>query len=81
MNSIIIMIPLLIMVGFLGIAIGMYISSQIKCHIKRNIFKNNVKEHEEKKTKQQKSKIYGQKPVKGKRNKREKTTLHYKTWV
>ena len=81
MEKVIIMIPLLVIIGFLGIAIGMYISSQIKCHIRRNIFKNNVKEHEEKKTKQQKSKIYGQKPVKGKRNKREKTTLHYKTWV
>ena len=54
MSDIIIMIPLLIIVGFLGITIGMYISSQIKCHIRRNIFKNNVKEHEEKKTKQQK---------------------------
>ena len=70
MSDIIIMIPLLIIVGFLGITIGMYISSQIKCHIKRNIFKNNVEEYEEKKTKQQKSKIYRQKPVKGKRIKR-----------
>ena len=81
MNNIIIMIPLLIMIGFLGIAIGMYISTQIKCSIRRNIFKNNVEKNEEKKTKQQKSKIYGQKPVKGKRNKREETILHYKTWV
>ena len=70
MNNIIIMIPLLIMIGFLGIAIGMYISTQIKCSIRRNIYKNNLKEHEEKKTKQQKSKIYGQKPVKGKGSKR-----------
>ena len=36
-----------------GIAIGMYISSQIKCHIRRNIFNNNLKKHDEKeKTKQ-----------------------------
>jgi len=35
-----------------GIAIGMYISSQIKCHIRRNIFNNNIKKYEEKKTKQ-----------------------------
>ena len=35
-----------------GIALGMYISSQIKCHIRRNIFNNNLKKHdEEKKTK------------------------------
>ena len=53
MNNIIIMIPLLIMIGFLGIAIGMYISTQIKCSIRRNIFNNNIKKHdEEKKTKQ-----------------------------
>ena len=37
----------------LGIAIGMYISTQIKCSIRRNIFNNNIKKHdEEKKTKQ-----------------------------
>lgn len=36
-----------------GIAMGMYISSQIKCHIRRNIFNNNLNKHdEEKKTKQ-----------------------------
>ena len=52
MSDIIIMIPLLIIVGFLGITIGMYISSQIKCSIKRNIFNNNMKKYdEEKKTK------------------------------
>ena len=70
MSDIIIMIPLLVIIGFLGVAIGMYISTQIKCSIRRNIYKNNLKEHEEKKTKQQKSKIYGQKPVKGKGSKR-----------
>ena len=31
-----------------GIALGMYISSQIKCHIRRNIFNNNLKKHDEK---------------------------------
>tara|TARA_R100001082_G_C4216236_1_gene97212 strand:+ start:199 stop:387 length:189 start_codon:yes stop_codon:yes gene_type:complete len=36
-----------------GIAMGMYISSQIKCHIRKNIFNNNLKEYEQKeKTKQ-----------------------------
>ena len=36
-----------------GIALGMYISSQIKCHIRRNIFCNNIKKYDEKeKTKQ-----------------------------
>ena len=51
MSDIIIMIPLLIMVSFLGIAIGMYISTQIKCSIRKNIYKNNLKEYEEKKIK------------------------------
>ena len=37
-----------IMMILLGIAIGMYISSQIKCHIRRNIFHNNMKKHDEK---------------------------------
>ena len=32
-----------------GIILGMYISSQIKCHIRRNIFKKNLKEHDKKK--------------------------------
>ena len=51
MENIGIIFPLIIMVG-LGIAIGMYISSQIKCSIKRNIFNNNMKKYdEEKKTK------------------------------
>ena len=51
MEKVILMIPLLIVVGGLGIVIGMYISSQIKCHIRKNIFNNNIKEYEEKKTK------------------------------
>ncbi len=36
MKEIIIMVPLLIVVGGLGVAIGMYISSQIENHIDRN---------------------------------------------
>ena len=52
MEKVIIMIPLLIVIGGLGIVIGMYISSQIKCHIRKNIFNNNIKEYEEKKIKQ-----------------------------
>ena len=47
----VLMVPLLIIVGVLGVAIGMYISSQIKCHIRRNILYNNIKKYEEKKTK------------------------------
>ena len=30
-----------------GIALGMYISSQIKCHIRRNIMNNNFKRYED----------------------------------
>ena len=52
MEKVIIMIPLLIVVGGLGLVIGMYISSQIKCHIRKNIFNNNIRNYEEKKTKQ-----------------------------
>tara|TARA_R100000458_G_C8119154_1_gene138769 strand:- start:91 stop:252 length:162 start_codon:yes stop_codon:yes gene_type:complete len=40
----------------IGIVLGMYISSQIKCAIRKNIFINNIKKHDEKeKIKQQKS--------------------------
>ena len=46
------MIEIIIGLG-VGIALGMYISSQIKCHIRRNIFDKNIKEYEQKeKTKQ-----------------------------
>ena len=31
-----------------GIVIGMYITSQIKCHIRQNIFNNNLKKYDEK---------------------------------
>ena len=51
MKELIMFIPGIMMI-LLGIAIGMYISTQIKCHIRRNIFNKNVKEYEEKKTKQ-----------------------------
>jgi len=49
MEKVIIMIPVLIVVGGLGVIIGMYISSQIKCHIRRNILNNNIKKYDEKK--------------------------------
>ena len=57
MEKVIIMIPVLIVVGGLGVVIGMYISSQIKCHIRNNINRNNFenyckRENEKKKTKQ-----------------------------
>tara|TARA_R100001594_G_scaffold1383_2_gene6007 strand:- start:3424 stop:3561 length:138 start_codon:yes stop_codon:yes gene_type:complete len=41
------MIEIIIGLG-VGIALGMYISSQIKCHIRRNIFDKNIKEYEQK---------------------------------
>ena len=49
MEKIIIMIPLLIVVGGLGVTIGMYISSQIKCSIRKSVFYNNIKEYNKKK--------------------------------
>jgi len=39
------MIELIIVLG-VGIVIGMYITSQIKCSIRRNIFNNNLKEYD-----------------------------------
>ena len=43
----------IIIVLGIGIALGMYITSQIKCHIRRSIFNNNLKKYdEEKKIKQ-----------------------------
>ena len=46
------MIELITGIG-VGIVLGMYITSQIKCSIRKNIFINNVKKHDEKeKTKQ-----------------------------
>jgi len=40
------------------------------------LLKNIEKYEQKKKTKQQKSKVLGQKPVKGKTNKRKETTMH-----
>ena len=31
-----------LVIGGMGVTIGMYISSQIKCHIRRNINRNNL---------------------------------------
>ena len=42
------MIELIIVLG-VGVVIGMYITSQIKCSIRRNIFNNNIKKYDEKK--------------------------------
>ena len=38
-----------LIVGGIGVTIGLYISSQIKCHIRQNIFNNNLKKYDEKK--------------------------------
>ena len=40
-------IILIVGIGGVGIALGMYISSQIKCHIRRNIMNNNLKNYED----------------------------------
>ena len=47
-----------LVIGGMGVTIGIYISSQIKCHIRRNIFENRInnfkksmKEYEQKKRK------------------------------
>jgi len=48
------MIELIIILG-VGVVLGMYITSQIKCNIRRNIFNKNLENYEEKETKQQKS--------------------------
>ena len=42
------MIPVLIVVGGLGVTLGMYISSQIKCSIRKNILNNNIDKHKNK---------------------------------
>ena len=47
MEKVIIMIPVLIVVGGLGIVIGMYISSQIECSIRKRI-ENGKKKRKEK---------------------------------
>ena len=40
-----------LVIGGMGVTIGIYISSQIKCHIRKNINMKNLKKYEEKKTK------------------------------
>ena len=35
-----------LIVGGIGVTIGMYIASQIKCHIRKNIMNNNLKNYE-----------------------------------
>jgi len=42
----------------------------------RELIKNMEAYEQKKKTEQQKSKVLGQKPVKGKRNKEERTSVH-----
>ena len=44
------MIELIIILG-VGIVLGMYITSQIKCSIRRNIFNKNLEEYEKNETK------------------------------
>ena len=36
-----------LIVGGMGVTIGIYISSQIKCHIRKNIMNNNFKRYED----------------------------------
>ncbi len=35
-----------LIIGGMGVTIGIYISSQIKCHIRRNIMNNNLRNYE-----------------------------------
>ena len=37
----------LFVVGGMGVTIGIYIASQIKCHIRKNIFNNNFENFED----------------------------------
>jgi len=41
------MIELIIVLG-VGVVIGMYVTSQIKCSIRRNIFNKNVEQYDKK---------------------------------
>ena len=47
-TDVVLVVPLLIVVGVLGVTIGMYIASQIKCSIRKNIYNNNIKHHDNK---------------------------------
>ena len=49
--KVITMITLLLVVGGLGVAIGIAISSRVKCRIGKKKLKNNLNKYEEKKTK------------------------------
>ena len=44
------MTELIIAIG-VGIVVGMYITSQIKCSIRKNIFRKNIEQYEKRKTK------------------------------
>ena len=44
------MIEMIILIG-VGVVIGMYITSQIKCSIRKNIFRKNIEQYEKRKTK------------------------------
>ena len=48
MKEFIIIIKLIKVVGGLGVTICIYISSQIKCHIRRNIFNKNLNKQDKK---------------------------------
>ena len=37
-----------LVIGGMGVTIGMYISSQLKCHIRKNINRKNLEEYESK---------------------------------
>ena len=50
MEKVIVMVPLLIVVGGLGVTIGIYISSQLKCHIRKNINRKNLEEYDNRDT-------------------------------
>jgi len=38
-----------LVIGGIGVTIGIYISSQIKCHIRKNINRKNLEEYEKRK--------------------------------
>lgn len=51
LETIMIIVPLLIVVGGLSLTLGFYISSQIKYHIRKNIMTNNMKRYDKLNTK------------------------------
>ena len=36
-----------LVIGGMGVTIGIYIATQIECHIRKNIFNNNLKKYED----------------------------------